>query len=687
MRLRLDSHRFPCKESTMLPRSPRALLVAALAATVVASLTGCVTTNLDTLGVEHSADGQVYYLPRAEFAIEAEREITSCRLRPHRQDAARLWVNSQVTALDKVRTTLRTKVRSIYCDKELEELATQLEQQADFVDLLRGAGLAQGECGSKSQDGIKAEAQATLRFLVGRFFADPNFELSGAKALLEGARFHRVPDDIQETLSRLVAAASEIGKPDAVGFDVLLDMELRTRVEPLFLPDMNHVYTLDYAGTRRSLKKTEYEVETYENGTLKSINATLEDKTADVIRASLSGVLSIAAAATGVPLPIGNLPTPLSGTVPRLMTYERFAEELERQLTPLCNETTARLLNERKILERALGETPAEIRRLTGEVESAQKEVAQAEKALADAKAAGKTGDDLKPLEAAVAQKKAVHTAAQAALDAKKKQAAPFTSELAEVRRALTAASRLHFRPDSATTQVPLGGQARAAGQWFDPDRLEVLCRSGRLDCAGTIPRRLLAWTALYLAPGRQPATAPEATHGVVYRQPARGVLLTCSREPCLDGCGQIQATSEDLVSIGPVDVPQLGVLARLPLQNKAFQNNSLEASFASSGTLTRVKYSSNARAVAQAETFSESADSLLKFFEARRAQDTTNLDAETAEIKARTDLAAQQLALEKALKDLEAFRSGATPPEEETETPELDDAAADEGEGDDDEG
>lgn len=664
----------------------RFVLIAILVSTLAAGiLTGCVTTELPAHAVTDSTDGQVYYLPRTEFGIEVERELTACEVRLKDDfTIAAAWASEQIRVLEAVRTELKDKQeagQSFHCDAN--QVAMNTTFGSKLVERVRKNTSSRGTCGSKTGADLKAENEAALRFLVASFLSDPSFTTSGAEAVLRSAGFQ--PFTAGQDLEELMAVKSALPADNLTRVD--LQVDVRAKIDPFFLADMDRAYTLDYAGTRRSLKKTEYAVETYDNGTLKSINAGLEDKTGDVIRASLSGVLKVAAAAGGIPLPAV---VPQAGELPALRSYEQFLGNLKKKKVPqLCTGQVRTQLAEREMLRKELGELPAQIRQKTAAVATAAEALSTAEKALAAAKAAGTSGDALKPFEKEVGDRKAAHAAAEAALAGQKKLAEPAASKLARVREALTTVSRVHFRPDSAPAQLEIGGSWSTSKAWFDDVSLQNYCKKNVALCetrtGRPVPRPLLVWSSVYLAPKKASANGKQATTGIVYRQPARGLLIVCTHKECLDCQGAVQVLSDHLVSISQVDVPQLGILARLPLTNKAFQNNSLKASFSPAGTLTRVEYSSNARAVAQAETFSESADSLLEFAKATRERDKVNLENESAELAARTALVQKQLELEQALKALEDFRADGVTSEDEGEGDgEDDEQESGEGAGDD---
>jgi hypothetical protein len=135
--------------------------------------------------------------------------------------------------------------------------------------------------------------------------------------------------------------------------------------------------------------------------------------------------------------------------------------------------------------------------------------------------------------------------------------------------------------------------------------------------------------------------------------------LFVCKEVGCLDAAGLPSASPAHRLMASPVDVPQMGLLATLPLVNGPFQNNTLGAAFAENGALLELSYKSNAAVAKAAAVFDASADSLLKFSEAKRKQESEKLKVSKAEIDARTGLINSQLALEQAQANLDKFRAG----------------------------
>jgi len=94
-------------------------------------------------------------------------------------------------------------------------------------------------------------------------------------------------------------------------------------------------------------------------------------------------------------------------------------------------------------------------------------------------------------------------------------------------------------------------------------------------------------------------------------------------------------------------------------LKNGPFQNNTISASFAENGTLTKVAYKSNAALAKAAEVFDASADSIMKFREAKRNQEASKLETSASELAAKKKLVDAQLDLEKSQAALDSFRKG----------------------------
>lgn len=85
--------------------------------------------------------------------------------------------------------------------------------------------------------------------------------------------------------------------------------------------------------------------------------------------------------------------------------------------------------------------------------------------------------------------------------------------------------------------------------------------------------------------------------NGILYKQPAIVEIKVCDLNS--SKCSYKEEKS----------IPGIGVLASLPFTNGSFESNHLEAEFSNTGMLTKVKYSSNSKALAISETALSVAD------------------------------------------------------------------------------
>ncbi|MDX1440211.1 MAG: hypothetical protein R3284_09940 [Rubricoccaceae bacterium] len=494
----------------------------------------------------------------------------------------------------------------------------------------------------------------------------------------------------REAIEALTKAVRELPKKE----DVDLNIVTRASVTPHFLPDMTQVYTINYQEMRKATKATDYSVEKYANGTLKSVNVMIDDQTGDVIKGTLAGAINLAKIAVGIP-PVA---VPQAG-VPELLSFEEWKKKFPDRVTTeqLCNEVTRGHLARRANYVKEVATLPNEIKAVTEQVSKAKKALEAKTKEAADTKAQRDKltpGDEnwknldesTKKLEAVVAELKTKFTALESKLKSRQESLSGIQQRYAEMRKHLVVSRTVHYSAAGAGDKVEIDGARDAVDKWFNKGKLSDVCKRPELECdAMGTPKTLLTWATAYLAPSNPPATTAPDGDNLIYREPARGLLMVCKHSECLDSAGKLAAKPENVVFSQVVDFPQLGVLAALPLVNKAFQNNTLTANFSESGSLTKLGYVSNARAARAAKTVEESSEALLQYAAARREADTKRMETAKAEVDAETELIKARLELEKAQAALDAFLAGEPLPEEGGE--EEGDGEGEDGTGSDDQG
>jgi len=605
-------------------------------------LSAC-TTTLTASKVDNFAQpykGQIYYLPRAEYQISVTRELNACSY-AYRDDseAALAWLNAQ---LQNARGA------------DTEEQALEI-----FNRSISDPALQRGDIKSILNKFLPADWQTRAIRSV-----PPTPPKKGKKAVPVPAQ-QEVVDDVLDDLIRRIRNLQL--KPE-----LKFDVELSAQVVASFLPDASQTYSLDYELMSNGLKTTDYTVETYDDGRLKSVNVTVDDQTGPAIISAIGGVTKIAAAASGFALPAS------VANAGQAIEFQSFSDwkEAQAELQPACKAEIRWRLYQRAGLK---SQSEASAQGLLVQQKAVDKLDEAQVKALAArdrAKAALEELDasDPKRPEAEALVKKTegdVKLVAKNLLDERAKLAtltqagARVDTRLAAVRKGLTLVHAATFRPTTSDLRLQLPGDQEVIRAWLAPNNL---------DCAGQaaacVPLNVTALAvpisayAHIFAPSLVAAlkASESGISGIPYRQPLKATMIVCRAVPCVAG-GSIVAPNETILVSSQVAIPQLGAMAVLPLTNGAFQNNTISASFAENGALTKLAYKSNAAVAKAAEVFESSADALMKFRQAKRGSETSKLEANASELAAKKKVIDAQLALEKSQADLDKFREAKPEP------------------------
>jgi len=578
---------------------------------LVVMLAGCKThlSVKKTLPSGDTATGYVYYLPRTEVSIELERELRSCEVLLSEMDLAVYWLR--------------------------EQAKSNPEEQLSITKVQR------------------------LRRKFSDSFDEYNLD------------FDRVFNEMRD---RNRSKNNQDSDPSTI--DVDLEIALRATLTPQSFPDTSQSYVIDYMNTKNGMKSTNFTVENYPNGTLKSINMSIDDQAGAILQSTVRGVLALASGFVGLPIPVE-----AEADAETVASYGDFRQRVRPEL---CKSEIRSLLEQREVLDKELSAWPAKRQGLEKVVAQRIKTLESKRAELEQAKADGKTSDALAEYEVAIKAAVAKKSEAEAELKKAKDEVAPKNARRDQLRTRLTVTTRMHLIPEEASNKQ-ITGFERARSQWFEDGALQRYCEGNSgLECGGNnIPKALYAYAAIYTPLGRNETNGHQIQcpskfegddkmgrnfcKGVIYRQPATGLLLACTWDECLGPNGKIQVVSDNLIASQTIVIPQLGVPAILPLSNRAFQNNNLQATFAENGMLTKVTYSSNARAEAAAGAFGGSASDVASFLDARREAKKEKRGEAAAELVSEKERVAAQLALEQEIKKLEDFRAG-VPVEEDPE-------------------
>ncbi len=669
---------------------PKKIAAAVLGFTALLSLSACRTQLMVSPVKANSVppEGQVYFLSRVEHLATLDRELAKCEVNPSLNLLAHAWFRSEVDALGDLRGELRNsallglhpKCPTATHQPTSAGLGTALQRVQDLLPKEPPAA-----CGQQHPAHTSAY-EKVFREILRDFLRDPVLVSGvdwGTQCPKTARSLESLTDstDLNARLAQLTSCPAGFNRDTELA-EVNLSVLMRASVTANTLPDMNHAYTIDYLGMTKGTKQTEYLVEKYPNGTLKSVNSKIDDRTAQVIQGTLRGALRLAAASGGFPVTFDVAGAQVGGArLPLTFDQWRTANEGKFPETPLCKARILQLLRQRSDLEAQTSGASTRILALikeAGEATAAAgkltKEAADLQKQL-DALPAGDPGR--KALEEKIEKLKAEAKIQTAKAEQLLKDKAALEEaqggslgKFAAVRKQLTITTTHLFRaerPAGATAmEEVIKGADVASAAWFDPSALTKYCSPTLLPCDGTIPKALSASIAGYLGPQPvvQTASKPTEATSLIYREPAHGLLLVCKERACLATNGNLSATPEDTLLVTLADFPQLGILAFLPLTNDTFQNNAIEASFSASGSLEKLKYVSNARAEAAAKAFEGVSADVLAFTEAKQGAKKKELETEKAELDAEKALLEARLARDKARQALEDFHNPGPEPE-----------------------
>ena len=390
----------------------------------------------------------------------------------------------------------------------------------------------------------------------------------------------------------------------------VLDIGYKTTaaVKTLYFQDLENAYVIDYTKLGAESKTSSISVELYDNGTLKSINAQVDDKTQEIATGIAESVAKIAGAFMGVQIPLP----------------EKAMREQPTQAPPpppeICNDQTIKAL---KVHEA----TTQEVKKLNKTIEGLE------EKLLKEKAEEKPNQSTIKLLEKQI--KKASET-----LGTKQKI-------LAKITPLLTHAKVYQFSPefDILKRSRDLPGQG-ARDKWLNKDTLkkpgitESLKDIFDTDTAVLLPPKSKK-PQKDPASSRPPIQVESAINqtdtgsptGLAYRTPVKGVLLVCNRTKCLNDAGELKAPFNQIIHEQATGLSQFGQVAYLPLENTPFLDNNIAVQFARDGTITQFKYGENASAEEMVKLLQTTTDLGVGLYSAKQGvkAQKAKLSAETS--------------------------------------------------------
>lgn len=376
-------------------------------------------------------------------------------------------------------------------------------------------------------------------------------------------------------------------------------------------------YDLDYEALAGLTKISSTSIDYYESGTVKSINAAAEDRTAAIVGETAKAAFSVARIAAGIP---GGNAAPAIETARQMLVCTDAAKTLLGDVKT----KTADL----KIANEELEGRTERVTKLTEQLKlGTLNEAGKAKLAAAIAaqtEQAKTVADTQGALEKAIG-KVTVTTAER------------LTADPADPSGFLKLTGVNLVKITALVERKPLVDGPNAVNEC----NLEVLaeCVASQVQAVWAL-ERLVPLPATRLESGSPGAIkSTTAQKGIFVRPPEAGRLRICRdgdpNADCDAGSRELLLTSADTM------IPQLGQLRFLPFRNRVFQNNSLVLSLRENGGIEKFEYKNLS---AQAETAAKMAADLasqgLTFADSRR-KDRTD-DAAAAVAAGKTDRESQ---------------------------------------------
>ncbi len=372
---------------------------------------------------------------------------------------------------------------------------------------------------------------------------------------------------------------------------------ITAKAEATVGPDVNAKYVVDYERLQSGMKHSDLAFDLYDNGTLKGVNVSVTDKSGEVLKTLTKIGIGIASIVGGSPLPVAEAPQP--GT-PAPAAFDCTAQ---------VKDALAKLPNELMLLESKTDE----LRR--------QQEVVEQAKTVTDPSSTTRLATEL-------AQRSRLQNERDLLAD-----------NVESFQAILTKNQKKLVRPSTAIAYGLVGPDEKLFTDWFTTQPPKQVEES-----------LTVKWQAVTeIGPGGP----PNDKDGLVYRQPVPGIFWLCSggaaQDPCITADGLLAANVKKLFS-SEVTLPQLGRLARLPLQNGPFQTQTLTATFSPDGALIKAGYINQSSFEKASQSALESLPSISKFLEDKKASGINDLERETKKVKAQIELEKARQEYEKLL-------------------------------------
>lgn len=496
---------------------------------------------------------------------------------------------------------------------------------------------------------------------------------------LEGPLYYLPQGHFDIVVKRKILACDVISVSDASGNPVSnLDFKfaISAEVTQKIIPDLSKPYLIKFQELNGFTKKTTLKVNLFENGVLKSVNASVEDRTGSILANTTKGAVQIARMVMGLPSAPSALATqqPCNEETRKAITHFKTikgnVDKLEKEL-PKYN------ASERPQKEKELNDQKALLAKYDAHISHDQKYAGVAPTFDAE----GNWNMELpvspslyikwfegttvvQPIAALIQEINKLKDSKNALLgpinslereierlQKKSKESGGLTgSEQAQLGQNQTSLNTLLGQKDQVTkniTKVNSILKQMSAGK-FIPEPINLPVTPGSLtnlpEEIRSIASELNAVAEMKVGKRKLASNSKafaEVTKALIYRQPGPAELVICKFLSC--------ELADNIIHNEVYQLPQAGIYSTLPLKNFAFDNNVLSATFANTGGLITFEYITEAQAEAASAAFAQSTGAAAQIIDAQSNKDVNQLKKELE----KTEL---EIKLEKAKKEKDAL-------------------------------
>lgn len=396
----------------------------------------------------------------------------------------------------------------------------------------------------------------------------------------------------------------------------IIKFDVKVVADPQLVPGER--YRVDYAALSSWVKTSDFAIDTYPAGTLKSINISADDKSDQVIKAVVKTGLTVASVGLGVPFPGLNVQSlnylkSGNGTEPEAQKVAVRCTSETRTALAAVTSTKATLKTETEALEEK--NRQVEALALVGAITEEQK--AALIKLLAEQRAQVKTLEKARKAYSDALDAVSATETRFWPTDFGKGGVAAEAIDIGEAEQVKLGKLFNVFPVPEDTVETSCIGQNVTVASCIEPEltlhaRLEPRLASGvcaqdnsLFNCtrpAGTAyPRadqplvgqaraEFLRKAAEARVSEITPSRDMTSDNGIFVRPPEMGRIVVCRKEA---GCA---IGSDNSLLVGEwLTVPQLGQLRFLPFINRMFENNQLVVQLGADGAVERFQYASKA--------------------------------------------------------------------------------------------